>query len=116
MGWVWRRRPVTCSANVGLTARSRAPSWVVTTTPSGFPITSPSANGRFIGLAPGARRAHSWFVGTDQRVPVGVPELAVATLGVQLLPCLARGGFDDRRQLPRELRVDRHVAHPFLVV
>src|SRR6266576_2325709 len=158
IGWVCRRRPVTCSAKVGRTARSRAPSWVVTTTPSGRPmrsscwmspvwiecfsptrsrtrwrlptlsirrITSPSVMGLSEpppGLRPAspaigeAKNSSIRFVGSDERVPVRVEELAVPPLRVKLLAGYPLGRLDDRGKLGGHLGTDRHVAHPLLVV
>src|SRR5207249_4234049 len=76
-------------------------------------MTSPSAKGF---IAPGARSVPSWLVGADQRVPVGVEQPAVATLGVQLGAGLAARRLDDRRELGRQPGRDPHVAHPLLVV
>ena len=49
-------------------------------------------------------------------MPVRVPEPAFPPLGVQLLPCLALGGFDHAFQLSRQRRRDIHVPHPLVIV
>src|ERR1700730_5133656 len=61
-------------------------------------------------------RGLSMLVGADQAVPVRVPELPVAPLWVQLRQRLALRALDHARQLAGQRRVDRHGAHPFVVV
>src|SRR5260370_17498628 len=55
-------------------------------------------------------------MGPDQAVPVRVPQLAIAALGMELDPGLALGLFDQLRQLRGQLGADALVAHPLLVV
>src|SRR5258708_28438360 len=81
---------------------------------------SPGTRGRF--TPPPALRATSpasgeeifsfWFFGADEAVPVRVPQLAVAALGVQLRARLPFGRLDDRGELRRELGFDLLVLHP----
>src|SRR5207249_7549380 len=119
MGWARRLRSTTSSAKVGRRASSRLPCLVVTSDPSGFPISSSCAIAPLCSerLAPEASRtryrrpARSWrktsspasstsplaegFAGADEGVPVGVPQPALAPLGPELVPGLALGAAHD---------------------
>src|SRR5450759_4866177 len=137
MGCAWRTRPVTCSANVGRTASIRAPICVVTITPSGRPIRESWSMTPLCRecRSPALRRTRcrrptlstrrirsptasglSILVGADEAVPVSVPQLSLPPLRVQLCQRVALRRLDDAGQLAGEGRVDRHVAHPFVVV